>query len=81
MVEVSVQQQKPLKASGIFTTPNGKTIEIRDVWATNLESEMDNIRDIIEEYPYVAMVCNKVGFIHITFISNTSCLSKFKIGH
>ena len=43
-------------ASGFFPTPDGKTIEIRDVWATNLEEEMANIREILEDYPYVAMV-------------------------
>ena len=43
-------------ASGKFTTADGKTIEIRDVWAHNLEEELENIRDIIEKYPYVAMV-------------------------
>lgn len=29
---------------------------IREVWAPNLEMEMRNIRDLIEQYPYVAMV-------------------------
>ena len=43
-------------ASGFFPTPDGKTIEIRDVWAPNLEEEMANIREILEDYPYVAMV-------------------------
>jgi CCR4-NOT transcription complex subunit 7/8 len=43
------------EASGLFKTLDGRTIEIRDVWASNLEEEMEHIRDIIEKYPYVAM--------------------------
>jgi len=29
---------------------------IREVWGDNLEDEMAAIRDIIENYPYIAMV-------------------------
>ena len=39
-----------------FKTANGKTMEIREVWSYNLEDEMENIRDILEQFPYVAMV-------------------------
>eukprot|EP00349_Pseudokeronopsis_sp_Brazil_P009462 CAMPEP_0202969004 /NCGR_PEP_ID=MMETSP1396-20130829/14595_1 /ASSEMBLY_ACC=CAM_ASM_000872 /TAXON_ID= /ORGANISM="Pseudokeronopsis sp., Strain Brazil" /LENGTH=351 /DNA_ID=CAMNT_0049696053 /DNA_START=12 /DNA_END=1064 /DNA_ORIENTATION=- len=42
-------------ASGIFKTPDGKTIEIRDVWASNLDVEMALIRELVVKYKYVAM--------------------------
>jgi len=34
---------------------NGKTLEIRNVWAENVEEEMRNIRELVDKYPYVAM--------------------------
>lgn len=46
----------PSAASGIFSTPDGRTVEIRDVWASNLDREMEIIRDLIDKYPYIAMV-------------------------
>lgn len=33
----------------------GETLEIRNVWAENVDQEMAEIRQIIEKYPYVAM--------------------------
>jgi len=32
-----------------------RRIEIRDIWADNLEDEMEKIRRLIEKYPFVAM--------------------------
>ena len=45
-----------MQVSGFFKTPQGQTIEIREVWANNLDEEMDIIQEILEKYPYVAMV-------------------------
>lgn len=38
-----------------FTGADGVTIEIRNVWAENVEAEMAIIRELIETHPYVAM--------------------------
>jgi len=38
-----------------FTTNDGHLMEIRDVWMSNIDEEMENIRNIIDQYPYVAM--------------------------
>ncbi len=43
------------------------TIEpiIKDVWAENLDEEMEKIRQLVEKYPYVAMVCIPIpGILH-----------------
>ncbi|CAN0156548.1 unnamed protein product, partial [Laminaria digitata] len=42
--------------SGKYRTPEGRFVEIRNVWADNLEQEMVNIRELVQLYPYVAMV-------------------------
>ncbi len=39
-----------------FQAANGRTVEIREVWDFNVEEEMANIRDILEQYPFIAMV-------------------------
>ena len=35
-------------------TPSGETLRVREVWQENLEEEFDLIRDIVDEYPFVA---------------------------
>ena len=50
--------QDPSHAAGHFQTSDGTSVEIRDVWESNLEEEMEKIREVIEKYPYVAMVMN-----------------------
>jgi CCR4-NOT transcription complex subunit 7/8 len=41
--------------AGRFKAPNGKMVEIRDVWRDNLDEEMAIIRKVVEKFPYVAM--------------------------
>lgn len=41
--------------SRMYTGPDGRTVEIRNVWADNLEEEMAKIREIVETHPYVSM--------------------------
>lgn len=36
-------------------TVNGETLRVREVWDDNLAEEIAIIRNIVEEYPYVAM--------------------------
>ena len=50
------------ESSTIFYSESGKKFEIREVWAHNLDAEMKNIREVVETYPYVAMVCSVCGY-------------------
>ena len=38
---------------------------ICEVWAHNLEEEMNRIRDIVEKYPYIAMVSIKTLSLYL----------------
>jgi len=42
---------------------NGETLEIRNVWAENVEEEMATIREVVEKYPYVAMDTEFPGIV------------------
>ena len=50
---------EPAIGSGVFTTPSGERLEIRDVWAETVEAEMHHIRALLnaspKPYTYVAM--------------------------
>jgi hypothetical protein len=47
---------QPETVSHRFTTPDGRLVEIRDVWMSNIDEEMENIRNILDQFPYIAMV-------------------------
>jgi CCR4-NOT transcription complex subunit 7/8 len=46
-----------------FTSPEGEVLEIRNVWAENVEEEMACIREVVEKYPYVAMDTEFPGIV------------------
>jgi len=50
-------------ASGFFPTSDGREVEIRDVWASNLEEEMSKIRELVEIYSFIAMVSLILNFV------------------
>eukprot|EP00898_Chlorokybus_atmophyticus_P008990 jgi/Chlat1/9092/Chrsp97S08412 len=44
-----------MTAVSVIQRPNGETLRIREVWAENLDEEMQLIREIVNDYPYIAM--------------------------
>lgn len=36
-------------------TPSGDTLRVREVWQDNLAEEMELIRNLVDEYPFLAM--------------------------
>lgn len=56
LAQVSAQISAGSKADGHFTDALGGSVEIRNVWADNLEDEMENIMSVMQDYPFVAMV-------------------------
>jgi len=48
---------------GTAITPDGRTLRIREVWASNLDEEMEIIRNVVDDYPYVAMDTEFPGIV------------------
>ena len=46
----------PVVEIKLFMANRSDGPEIRDVWSANLEAEMENIRGLIDNYPFIAMV-------------------------
>lgn len=67
------QQQLHQAHDGRFTLEGkagGVKTRIRDVWKHNLAQEMAILRQFVEKYPYISMVCfeeRKRTYIHIMF--------------
>lgn len=46
----------PQVAEGLTgKTSTGEDLRVREVWQENLDSELEIIRGIVDEYPYIAM--------------------------
>lgn len=50
---------------------------IQEVWAYNLEAEMRHIRDLIETYPYIAMVSASLRSALVGNLTVTSRIQSF----
>ena len=37
------------------TTPAGDTLRVREVWASNLDAELEILRNAVESFPFCAM--------------------------
>lgn len=49
--------------AGVYRSPSGVEVEIREVYADNLNEEMSNIRRVVEKYPYIAMDTEFPGIV------------------
>ena len=68
-----MQQQQltrdALRRAAAGNKAQGKT-RIRDVWDTNLEQEMQILRELVEEYPYISMVSRVLGKMSPVFVGS-----------
>jgi CCR4-NOT transcription complex subunit 7/8 len=51
----NLQQQQAMRRGG-NQGKQGPRSRVRDVWAGNLAQEMQNLRELVEKYPYISMV-------------------------
>lgn len=47
---------------------------IKEVWADNLEEEMEYLRDLVEEFPYLAMVSMPLHFLSLYTLCSTESI-------
>lgn len=40
---------------GLWKTKTGDDLRVREVWQDNLDDEMEIIRSVVDDYPYLAM--------------------------
>lgn len=49
--------------SRIYQTKDGRHVEIRDVWADNLDEEMGHVRKLVEQHHYIGMDTEFPGIV------------------
>jgi len=48
---------------GVWKTKSGEDLRVREVWQDNLEEEMGIIRNIVDDYPFLAMDTELPGVV------------------
>ena len=62
--ELQQQQQikEQMRREGGIGSKGQLKSRIRDVWRGNLAQEMDLLREMVDLYPYISMVCQKFSY-------------------
>lgn len=61
-----VQQNNAREFDGMSMRDTKQGARIRNVWKNNLAAEMETLRQLVEEYPYIAMVsCKLLGPVRL----------------